>query len=141
MSGERLLYAAMRRTLLWLPVIVWAAIILSSSNDSFSADQSRGWLATVFGREVPYAVNYTMRKAAHLIAYGILGALAWRAEKRVSLALIVTLLVAMTDEYSQGLTRSRTGSSWDVLLDVCGAVLAMAWLRREASRCLDETFT
>ena len=116
----------MRRLLPWLPAIVWAAIILSASNDSFSANESRGWLATLFGREMPYALNFLMRKSGHLLAYGLLGALAWRAEKRIGVALTVVLLVAMADEYSQGLTRSRTGSAWDVVLDLCGAFLALS---------------
>ncbi len=123
----------MRRTLLWLPVIVWAAVILSSSNDSFSASESRGWLTTIFGREVPYAVNFMIRKTAHVVVYGILAALAWRAEKRVSVAMIVALFVAVADEYSQGMTRSRTGSVWDVLLDLFGATLAVWLLRRRTA--------
>jgi VanZ family protein len=115
----------MRRTLLWLPVILWAAIILSAANDSFSSDESRGWLATIFGREMPYIVNFAVRKGGHLVAYGLLGMLAWRAEKRIAVAMFVALLVAVTDEYRQGLTATRTGSPWDVLLDLCGAALAV----------------
>ncbi|HYO77985.1 MAG TPA: VanZ family protein [Thermoanaerobaculia bacterium] len=115
----------MRLLKLWLPVIVWAAVILSASNDSFSADESRGWLERLFRRDLPEAVNYTIRKVGHVIFYGILGALAYRANRRITVALGVTLLVALADEYSQGLSRTRTGSVWDVLLDLFGGGLAI----------------
>ena len=126
----------------WLPVVLWAAIILSTSNDAFSAGETGGLLDRLFGRPMPYAVNVAIRKLAHLVGYGILGALAFRADKRLAIAFGVVLLVALADEYSQGLTRSRTGSPWDVLLDLTGAALAIIgvpavrarlWSRRTAA--------
>jgi VanZ family protein len=123
--SDRLLYAAMRLIKLWLPVVIWAAIILSASNDSFSADETGGLLERLFGREMPHAVNVAVRKAGHLLAYGILGALAFRANRRLAVAFGVVLLVAVIDESNQGMTRLRTGSAWDVLLDLAGAALAI----------------
>lgn len=115
----------------WLPVIVWAAVILSSANDEFSARQTGGWLQRMFG-EVPYPLHVAIRKLAHLVGYGILGALAWRAERRWFVALGVALLVACTDEWLQSTTLTRTGSPWDVLLDAVGASMAVFTLRRIA---------
>lgn len=109
----------------WLPVAVWAGIILASSNDSFSSGQTAGWLQAVFGQALPELVNHLIRKAGHLLAYGLLGALAWRAARRAPLALGVTALVATIDETHQSLTLTRSGSPWDVLLDVAGACLAI----------------
>lgn len=120
----------MRLVKLWLPVVLWSALILSASNDSFSASESRGWLHELFGREMPYAVNYTMRKAGHILFYGILGALAYRADKRIPVALGVVLIVASTDEFRQALTASRSGTPWDVLLDLCGAAVAIYAMRK-----------
>jgi VanZ family protein len=120
----------MRRTWLWLPVILWAAMILSASNDSFSATQSAGWLERIFGHAMPHALNVAVRKCGHLLVYGILGALAWRAERRVAIAMVVVAMVAIADEYSQGLTRTRSGSPWDVLLDLTGAAIAVWVVRR-----------
>jgi VanZ family protein len=114
----------------WLPVIVWAAVILSASNDAFSSSHSQGWLATLLGRNVPHVVNVAVRKLGHLVAYGILGALAWRADRRVLVALGITLLVAATDEWQQSMTVSRTGTPWDVLLDLGGAWLGTLAMRR-----------
>jgi len=120
----------MRRTWLWLPVILWAAVILSASNDGFSASESAGWLERLFGHSMPHWLNVAIRKTGHVVVYGILAALAWRAERRVAIAMAVAALVAIADEYSQGLTATRTGSPWDVVLDLLGAAIAVAWLRR-----------
>ena len=119
----------MRLAKLWLPVVIWAALILSASNDSFSEAKSRGWLSHIFG-EVPYAVNFVVRKAGHVVSYGLLGALAYRADRRIAIALGIVLLVASTDEYRQALTRTRSGSGWDVLLDLSGALMAIIVMHR-----------
>jgi hypothetical protein len=129
-----LLYAAMRVVKLWLPVIVWAAIILSASTDSFSAGHSRGWFSWLFGREIPYDLNIAIRKLGHILAYAILGGLAWRADRRMTVALIIAVAVATTDEWHQSTLTTRTGSPWDVLLDGVGAwvgaVAARRWLAK-----------
>jgi VanZ family protein len=120
----------MRLVKLWLPVLVWSAIILSAANDSFSAGETRSWLDRLFGRELPQFVNVAFRKGGHVVAYAILGALAWRADRRLPVVFSVVLLVAVTDEYRQGLTRMRQGSAGDVLLDAFGAALAVWALTR-----------
>ncbi|MDQ3282368.1 MAG: VanZ family protein [Acidobacteriota bacterium] len=115
---------------LWLPVIFWAAIILSSSNDHFSAKHSEGWLARIFGRPVPHMVNVVFRKlAGHALFYGILGGLAWRADRRIAVSLGVVLLVATTDEVHQTFTRQRSGAVHDVVIDVCAAAFVV-WILR-----------
>ena len=115
----------MRLVKLWLPVIVWAFVILWASDDNFSSGQSSGWLARLFGGEVPYGLNFTLRKLGHIVAYGILGALAWRADRRFAVGIAITLIVASTDEWRQSLTLTRSGTPWDVLLDVAGSWLGM----------------
>jgi VanZ family protein len=124
----------MRLVKLWLPVIVWTAVILSASNDSFSSGQSQSWFSWLFGREVPYDLNIAFRKLGHILAYGILGALAWRADRRFTVALLITILVASTDEYRQSLTISRTGTPWDVLLDGMGGWVGVAVVRKWLTR-------
>ena len=110
----------MRLLKLWLPVIVWTVVILWASNDTFSSSQSRGWLSLLVGQEVAEGVNIAIRKLGHVVAYGILGALTWRADRRVAIGMVVVLAVAVTDEWRQSLTLSRTGTPWDVLLDLVG---------------------
>jgi VanZ family protein len=120
----------MRLAKLWLPVVLWAALILSASNDSFSSHESRGWLENFLGHDFPELVNHAVRKAGHVFFYGVLGALAFRADRRLFAALGVVALVASVDEYRQSLTSLRTGTSWDVMLDVCSALLVILAIRR-----------
>lgn len=112
----------------WLPLIIWAGLILSTSNDQFSAAQSGGWLQELFG-DVPFVVHVALRKLTHVVGYGILGALAWRADRRWLVSLGISLLVAGTDECMQSRTAMRSGSPWDVLLDMIAAALAIGILR------------
>jgi VanZ family protein len=91
-------------------------------------------------------VNIAIRKLAHLVEYAILALLVRRAiaaevkhSERRSLTLILTpmlaaLAVAVTDEVLQGLSRTRSGSIWDVLLDLTGAALALAIVTRLSRR-------
>lgn len=129
--GGGVLYARVRLVKLWLPVLVWAGVILWASDDSFSSGHSQGWLARLFGGEVPYGLNFTIRKLGHIVAYGILGALAWRADRRFTVAIAITLIVAVTDEWRQSLTLTRTGTAWDVVLDAAGGWLGMVMTSRK----------
>ncbi|MFZ2492224.1 MAG: VanZ family protein, partial [Thermoanaerobaculia bacterium] len=71
----------------WLPVVLWASVILVASSDLFAATGTGGVLAaivrTIIGRDLSpelfAALHLIIRKAAHLIEYAILGALALRA--------------------------------------------------------------
>jgi hypothetical protein len=83
-----------------------------------------------------------LRKAAHVTEYALLGLLAFRAVfltvesalARVALlALGVAATVAVTDEIRQALLPERTGSVWDIAIDVSGALAAIGfalWLKR-----------
>jgi hypothetical protein len=133
--GERLLYAPMRRAKVWAPVVIWAAVILLASGDLFSAAHSGDILHALLGRDIPGLIHIGLRKLAHLSAYGILGALAFRAA-RVDLprpflaAVLISLVVAAGDETHQSLISSRTGSPWDVGLDAVGACVGAVFYRR-----------
>lgn len=109
----------------WLPFALWAGLILSSANDSFSSGQTQGWMDWLLGRDVPELFNHFMRKGAHVVVYGILGALAWLGDRRIAVCLGATALVAIADEVRQSMTATRSGSGWDVLLDLGGAALAI----------------
>jgi VanZ family protein len=113
----------------WLPVVVWSAVILMTSNDQFSSAHTGGWLREVFP-SLPEFVNIAFRKLMHLTGYGILGALAYRASRTIPVALAVVLLVACTDEWHQSLYASRGASPWDVLLDIVGAAIAIGLMMR-----------
>jgi VanZ family protein len=108
----------------WLPVVVWAALILSAANDQFSDEKTGGWLESSFGR-VPPEVNALIRKSAHMGEYAVLALLAWRARKTWVTPLAICVAVATADETLQAMTLTRTGSAADVLLDMSGALLGL----------------
>jgi VanZ family protein len=129
----------------WLPVVVWAAIIIQATGRSFDSPHTSGWLATLLGalglhgsgRSVG-VLNIAMRKAGHLTEYGILTSLSFRAVREgrrgfalrwALIALAITVCVASTDEFLQSFTPTRTSSPWDVVLDTVGGTLAMLMFR------------
>lgn len=108
----------------WLPVVLWAAIILSAANDELSDANTQRWLERIFG-SLPVIANTVFRKGGHIVAYAILALLAWRAHRTLFMALFIAIAVAVTDESLQALTLTREGSPYDVLLDTSGALLAL----------------
>ena len=76
-----------------------------------------------------------MRKLAHVSEYAVLAVLLYRAfvhtalkGRRAFSAGVVLLLCAAyaaTDEFHQSFVPSRTASLRDVMIDICGAMLAV----------------
>ncbi len=132
---------------LWLPPLLWTALIFSTSNASFSSTNTGDWLEklinAIVGHPLPPAgfdtLHFAIRKAAHLTGYGILSALvfrALRAERPVrwrigwSLAAIaMAAMVGSVDEWHQAFIPSRTALVSDALLDTAGATLAQVLIR------------
>jgi hypothetical protein len=137
-----------RRVLLsaWVPAVICATLILISSSDTFSSDNTghvlRPLLQSFFG---PFAdktwckLLFDIRKTGHFFAYGFVSVVffrAWRMTFRLSrsysavtaslraaaVALLSTLVLSSSDEFHQSFLPKRTGSPFDVLLDMCGAV-------------------
>ena len=101
----------------WLPVLVWAAVIFT-----FSSIPS---LSTGLG-----TWDTILRKGAHLTEYAVLGALLYRALGREPLALAVGIAYAATDELHQYFVRGRHASPVDVAIDAVGVAAGMLiWLR------------
>ena len=129
----------------WLPFVCWSAVLLIASSSWLSAGHSGGLLASLFSLagvhlapEQLQRINFVLRKLGHLTAYGIEGALAWRAlatpRFRVVRALALALLVAVLDETHQSSVPSRTGSPVDVVIDGAGAAIAIALVRTARRR-------
>lgn len=141
----------MSRLRTWLPVIIWTTVILSASSPRFSAGQTADWLARIVGHPIPQTINVTLRKLGHITAYGILGALAFRAaahttaivewsRRNAAIAIAIAFAVAAFDEWNQSHIPTRTGTAWDVLLDVSaaiGAVVVVAVLARRLRRQIE----
>jgi VanZ family protein len=108
--------ARSRALTLWLPVLLWAAVIFTLS--SIPA------LSTGLG-----AWDTVLRKCAHVTEYAVLGALLYRALEREAPALAAGIAYAFTDELHQHFVRGRHPSPVDVGIDAAGVALGMLlWL-------------
>jgi VanZ family protein len=122
----------------WAAPIIWALAILALSGNIGSLSNTLGifkwvlsWLV-ILDSETIASVHFYSRKTLHVICYGFLTLLWFRAlmascpERLMTnriLALALCLIVALADEGHQSLVPSRTGSWADVRLDMIGGLL------------------
>ncbi|WML58895.1 VanZ family protein [Neobacillus sp. PS2-9] len=75
-------------------------------------------------------LNFLIRKATHLTAFGILALLLFKSLETTRfpyiLAWILTTLYAMSDEYHQSFMPGRTAAFKDVLIDSFGALVVLS---------------
>ena len=101
----------------WLPAVVWAAVIFTLSSIPSLSTGLGTW-------------DTILRKGAHLTEYAVLGGLLYRALGREPLALAVGIAYAATDELHQYFVRGRHASPVDVAIDAVGVAAGMLiWLR------------
>ena len=106
-----------RALTVWMPVVVWAAVIFTFSSIPSLSSGLGTW-------------DTVLRKGAHMTEYAILGALLYRALGREAPALAVGIAYAATDELHQHFVRGRHASPVDVAIDAVGLALGMLlWLR------------
>jgi len=130
----------------WAPAVLWAAVILAASNQSFSAEHTDTWVHENFTRfsglplseETLEIINFVVRKLSHLTEYGIFSALTFRAlrgdregwSSRWAIpAIVLSVALAAIDEFHQTFVPGRTGVVADVLIDGCGATIAQLLTR------------
>jgi VanZ family protein len=118
----------------WLPPALWAGVIFI-----LSAQPSLPHYPDTL-------LDLILKKAAHMIEYGILASLLWRALSRGQGALsrsawvtafVVSVLYAASDEYHQTFVPGRNGTPVDVGIDTVGALIALlivGSLRRKERR-------
>ena len=148
----------MRRELLraWWPALAWMGVIavestglLGSSNTASLLFPLLRWLWPNMPYEQMMEIHHILRKTGHVVGYGILSWLcfrAWRATlpnihawtlRWSALALAMTATVASLDELHQYFTPGRTGLFSDVVLDTGAGLLVQlilfASLRRSSS--------
>ena len=108
----------------WTPAIAWAGLIFALSaqpNLRFVPDEG---------------LDFLIRKAGHMVVFGILTLLIWRAVATTTTrrrpwgwALVLAALYAITDEIHQGSVAEREASALDVGIDAAGSLLAVAATR------------
>jgi VanZ family protein len=100
---------------LWLPVLVWAALIFALSSVPDLGSGLGGW-------------DLVLRKIAHAAEFAVLGALLVRAVRMPWLAVVLGVLYAVSDELHQTLVPGREGSVLDVAIDAAGVLCGVvAW--------------
>jgi len=110
----------------WVPVILYAGLIFTIS--SFPLPPPKV--------EIPF-----IDKFIHLVEYGILGFLFYRAlrasrlAKQVFiLAIIFSILYALSDEIHQYFVPGREFDLWDIAADSLGAILVAVYLKHSKKK-------
>ena len=118
------------------------AIIFAGSTDLMSAEHTSRIIVPLLRWFVPtispltlLRLEFLFRKAAHVSEYAVLAVLLYRAfvhtifQSRRALSAGIVLLscaaYAASDEFHQSFVPSRTASLRDVMIDLCGAMLAV----------------
>ncbi|MFK7898840.1 MAG: VanZ family protein [Myxococcota bacterium] len=147
-SAAQVKTARKRRRLIlaWLFVLLWAGVIWQLGTDNFSLAETREsfwwpiveWMIGDIDAVTRWKAHVWIRKSAHFIEYGILALLTFRAallsvnKNRLATAgwtaLFIVLALASADEARQAFSPVRTGSPYDVLIDLSGGVIVVLGL-------------
>lgn len=88
-----------------------------------------GITVSVEERGYYYFLEFLIRKSGHFFFFGFIAvaifSLLPKKSSRFTIAALLTLLIAIGDEYHQSLTGGRTPSLQDVMLDMSGALTAL----------------
>ena len=112
----------------WLPVLVWMAVIFFFSAQAHSGEITHHY----FGDW-----NLPVRKSAHCFEYGVLFLLVNRAlmlsselsmKAGAAAAIAIAGLYSLSDEWHQSFVPGRSSTFSDCLVDMLGALVALAWL-------------
>jgi VanZ family protein len=128
----------------WIAAVLWLVVIAIESTALLSASNTSRILYPVlhflFGLDWEHFEDwhFLIRKTGHVVGYGTLSILlfrAWRATlpamfdtkwtlRWATIAILGTALVASLDEWHQSFIPSRTGRWQDVVLDTCAGFAA-----------------
>ncbi len=111
---------------LWLPLLAWMGLIFYLSAQPDLPHPPAGWAALLFSN------------GAHAFVFGVLAVLWVRAlgerPRTLLVALALTLLYALSDEFHQAFVPGRNPDPWDLVFDGLGAVVGLGlwigWKRR-----------
>ena len=142
LAGWRARRSMRRIVLAWTLVVCWGALIWTLGGDSFSFSDTNDaiipwldWLTGDLDYRTRYRIYVGIRKSAHFIEYAILALLTFRAALLAArqtrlmtagwVALFFVASLATADEARQAFSPVRTGSPYDVLLDIAGGLIAV----------------
>ena len=133
----------------YIPPVLWIGVISMLSMDMFGSSLTSGIISHflhIFGLSMHRVdnIDFVVRKTAHLVVYGILAILWFRAFRKsgfgFSTALALSLIISCTcggiDEFHQSFEPNRTGKVSDVFIDASGAAVAsIFYALRTKKRC------
>lgn len=104
----------------WSPVVLWMSLIFLMSN---TPDLPSNQI---------YILDFILKKSAHMVEFGILTLLFFRAFglKRIDTSVLVSLSYAFTDEIHQLFVPGRGGRLSDVFIDLLGIVIATQLIKK-----------
>lgn len=136
-----------KKVLFWLFAILsaaWLAFIISRSlKPAADSDMESGKLLDLVQKLLPFMTMKLIRKIAHFIEFGILGALLsgamlnYRGKRNFLTVFLISLLAALADETVQLFVEGRSGEVRDVWIDFFGAftvslvILLISAIRRK----------
>lgn len=126
----------------YAPLILWIGVIFFMSSGQAAMSETsrfiRPFLEWLFPQSAPETLTIYhgyIRKFAHFFEYAVLAFWSWLAFRYSSIAIlrkywfvwsfIFIALTASMDEYNQSLNAARTGSIYDVLLDISGGLFSI----------------
>lgn len=129
----------------YAPLILWIGVIFWFSSNQGSTTKTSGFIRPLLEFIFPGITEENLliyhqyiRKTAHFVEYAALGFWASRAfwgSTVVTLrkfwwlaAFILIVLTASADEYNQSFNPSRTGSIYDVFIDLSGGLMMIVFL-------------
>lgn len=125
----------------YAPLVIWIVVILGLGSGLGAVNETSRFIRPLLEFLFPSAAPETLstlhgyiRKGAHLFEYAMLAILAMRAfrafQQRVFIALGVVFIVASIDELNQSFNTARTGTPFDVLVDLVGGLVGLGlwWL-------------
>jgi len=135
------------RIIRYAPLVLWVGVIMFLSSGQASMSNTSRFVRPLLDFLFPNAPEELLivyhgyiRKLAHVTEYAILSFWACRAVSKSSqnflrrlwfvCAFVLVFIVASIDETNQSFLNSRTGSIYDVLLDISGGlamILVFYW--------------
>ena len=121
----------------FLPPLLWMGLIALGSSSLLSGSRTGQWMLGLLEQLAPWAnpalldaAHVGLRKVGHLVEFGVLAILWYRALAPAPRATLAAFLLAAAygglDELRQGLDPSRVPAASDVLVDAIGAWIALA---------------
>ena len=131
----------------WLLVVIWMGVIFgfSQKNSTQSSSSSKKIAIKIVDiveknkskkekEVIAEEIHIPIRKVAHAIEYAILCILLIIALKNSNIknnkilwiALLISIIYSITDEYHQTLIEGRSGEIKDVLIDSTGALIGLS---------------